>query len=470
MLRKPFDILIVDDDKMIHETAVYEFSHEICPDLKIHSAYSGEEAIDLIMADPFKFAVILLDFQMGSGLDGADTAVEILKVNPDQTIITFSGDDTRAALKKTFKSGVVEFLEKTIPSDEKIAIIRRYCRLYKETFETTPIGTLPRKSQRMLNDLNMVGQSKEIIKVATDTLLFAQYDSNVLVRGETGTGKELIAKAIHENSRRAHRPFIAINCGSIPENLIESELFGHAKGSFTGAIKDRQGKFQDAEGGTIFLDEIGDMPLPVQVKLLRVLQEGTIEPIGKMPIKVNVRIIAATHVNLETKIERGRFREDLYFRLNVLKICVPPLRERKEDIKLLIKYFIKKFNPDKDISDGAIRKLEKFNWPGNIRQLKNMAERLCVFSKEKYVITPELIRYEDMQAMNPNFSDLAILEEDLNSIDDLNIKIATLEKSFWTNQIKEMPNIVQLAKQSNISKATLYRKLSTLGIDYKVIQ
>ena len=464
---KPFNILIVDDDELVHLTAPVEYAKY--PDLVFTSVYSGEDAIAEISKSPYKYAVILMDFEMGDGLDGADATIEIKKINPDQIIITYSGDEKRETLKKTLKAGSVEFLEKTISTEKKVAEIRKYCQQYRENFEPTAVGGLSKKDDEALKKVEMIGRSKELINVANEALLYSRYSSNVLIRGETGTGKELIARAIHKNSDRGHKPFVAINCGVLQKNLIESELFGHAKGSFTGAINDKAGKFQQANGGTIFLDEIGDMPSNVQVKLLRVLQEGLIEPIGKMPIEVNVRILAATHVNLEEKVKLGEFREDLFFRLNVVNIQLPPLRERKKDIKTLSQFFAAQKPFNKEITRTALEILENYDWPGNIRQLKNVIERLSIISdsENSNLIKPEYINKDvlkDYNSPSNNFS-----SKNLKSLRELNERIFSLEKNFWETQIQNIPNIVQLASINKISKATLYRKLGNLGVEYKTI-
>jgi len=251
--------------------------------------------------------------------------------------------------------------------------------LAKEKTEVKSIGGIIYKSKKM----------DEVLKMAIQV---AKSDATVLIRGESGVGKELVAEIIHSSSQRKDKPFIKINCAAIPENLLESELFGYKKGAFTGAIIDKKGKFEEAEGGTIFLDEIGDMPLSLQAKLLRVLQSKEIEPIGGKPKKVDVRIIAATNKNLEEMVKKGSFREDLFYRLNVVPIVIPPLRERKEDIKPLVEYFLEKFNKkygkNISISKGAMRMLEIYHWPGNVRELENLIERLVLTSSD-LVITPD---------------------------------------------------------------------------------
>jgi len=468
--KSAFNILLVDDDELVHLTATTEYS--ACSDLLFSSARSGEEALELIKSNPNMYAVMLLDYEMGTDkLDGASAAEEILKVNPDQIIVASSANDTREALKRTFKSGIVDFLEKTIPTTKKVEIIRKYCKQYKEHLQNASPVIIARKNQALLNKAGMIGNSKELIKVARDTITYAEHNSNVLVRGETGTGKELVARAIHTNSKRAHRPFIAINCGAIPRNLIESELFGHAKGSFTGAVGDKKGKFLEANGGTIFLDEIGDMPYEVQVKLLRVLQEGMIEPIGKLATQVDVRIIAATHVDIEEKIKSGDFREDLFFRLNVLDIKIPPLRERLDDIKPLLFFFAQSlFTKERTFTEASIKKLMSYTWPGNIRQLQTVLKRLDIIAGDESKVRPEFITNKLLEATSSSMgATTKVSVDEIESVEELNSQIQILEKSFWQNQLTSIPNIKELAAFVKIPKASLYRKLSNLGIDYKSI-
>jgi len=270
------------------------------------------------------------------------------------------------------------------------------------------IETVEPKNLYLLD--NLVGQSKRMLEVYKSIRKVSQSKATVLLRGETGTGKELIAGAVHYNSSRAQRPFIKLNCAALPETLLENELFGHEKGAFTGAGELRRGRFELADGGTLFLDEIGDMPPTIQVKLLRVLQETSFERLGgDKTIEVDVRVIAATHRDMEEAIRDGSFREDLYWRLNVVPIFLPPLRERKEDIPLLIGYFLNRFNKENhkkvDISSGLIHLMMDYNWPGNVRELENCIERLVILTENERVTfdnIPETIRiyFQDMQAVS----------------------------------------------------------------------
>ena len=459
----PYHILLVDDDELVHKTVAFEYADY--SELKFESAFSGEEALVMMKEDPFKYAVVLLDYQM-NGLDGAETAKAMLELNPEQYILICSSDGSRDALKRSFKAGVVEFLEKNISTEEKVEKIFNYCHQFEKNQQVNNPVFMSIKNQQIMDSVNMVGSAPQSVKLAQDILTVAQYDGNVLIRGETGVGKELVAQGIHDHSNRRNKKFVVINCGAISKNLIESELFGHAKGSFTGAHVDKKGKFQEANGGTVFLDEIGDMPFDVQVKLLRVLQQGEIEPIGKLPIKVDVRVIAATHVNLEKNIKNKLFREDLFFRLNVLGVTVPPLRDRIDDVDMLVEHFNKKYFVDpKPFTKGAVAKLKLFDWPGNIRQLENAVRRLDIVAENDFKIRAEHLTNGFFKSISSGMD--SEKKVNIDSVEDLKSQIDELERAYWKNQLVKTSSITQMAKNNNVAQATLYRKLSSLGLEYK---
>ncbi|GAB6182782.1 sigma-54 interaction domain-containing protein [Thermodesulfovibrio hydrogeniphilus] len=322
----------------------------------------------------------------------------------------------------------------------------------------------------MLNQTIIVGNSSAIKKILALIDKVAKVNSTVLITGESGTGKELVARLIHEKSPRNNKPFIPVNCAAIPSELLESELFGHEKGAFTGAAYSRPGRFELANEGTIFLDEIGDMPLHLQVKILRVIQEKTFERIGGIkPIKVNVRILAATNKNLEQEVKEGRFREDLYWRLNVVPILIPPLRERKDDIPILCDFFINKyassFGYKIELSAQVIEKFLNYHWPGNVRELENLIERLYVLNEGgKFSVEdlPEKIKYSE------NKFDRDLIPEELNPFSsgiDLNEMIKEYEKKLILHALNLNDWIKsRAAKYLNINRTTLIEKMKRLGI------
>ncbi|MDI1470929.1 MAG: sigma-54 dependent transcriptional regulator [Thermodesulfovibrio sp.] len=322
----------------------------------------------------------------------------------------------------------------------------------------------------MIKETEFIGQSPAIKEILAIINKLSKTDSTVLIMGESGTGKELVAKMIHQKSTRATKPFIPVNCGAIPSELLESELFGHEKGAFTGAVYSRPGRFELAHEGTIFLDEIGDMPLHLQVKILRVIQERCFERIGSTkPLHVNVRIIAATNKNLENEVKEGKFREDLYWRLNVVPLLIPPLRERKEDIPILCEYFINKFSEKfgytLKIKSDAFELLLNYHWPGNVRELENLIERLYVLS-ENGVITvndlPERIKFSE------SFFSRNIIPEELNpfaSSIDLNEVIKEYEKKLILHALNLHGWVKsRAAKYLRINRTTLIEKMKRLGI------
>lgn len=369
-----FRILLVDDDEKSLERT--KFVLQVEPNLEIHTAGSADEAVRLVKASPNGYAAILLDYQM-PGKDGAEAAREILGINPHLVVAINSGDLSREALKKSWEAKATDFIEKDGEPAELRAKIRAFCRKFEETSQAFERNSTT-ENEEIIRRLGMIGCSQALVDVARIVERSAPTDCNVMIRGESGTGKELVARAFHNLSSRRTKPFVAINVGAIPENLLESDLFGHEKGAFTGADRSKMGKIKFADGGTLFLDEIGEMKPDLQVKLLRFLQEGEITPVGSLnPVKVNVRVVAATHRDLEELVRQGAFREDLFFRLNVLEVCVPALRERPDDIAPLVEHFQKQFKGErKTILMKTFRYLERYSWKGNVRELRNEMEKL----------------------------------------------------------------------------------------------
>lgn len=370
-------ILIVDDDPEILE---------IIADILREGGYAVDTAPDGVKAiryiDAESYDLVITDLNLPE-MDGMMVLKHVVDQSPDTMCIILTGYGTIKSAVEAIKTGAFDYITKPIKSGEILMVVEKALRYKYLERENILLRRQLRKKYRFEN---FVGDSKPIQKVFELIEKVADTDSTVLITGESGTGKELIAKAIHYNSYRRDNPMVVINCGAIPEELLESELFGHEKGAFTGAHKSRIGRFELANEGTIFLDEIGDMSPNLQVKLLRVLQEQKFERVGSTrTIKVDIRIIAATNKNLISSVNKGTFREDLYYRLNVIPIKVPPLRHRKSDIPLLVDFFLKKFNeekrePIKVFRPEAIEALLKYDWRGNVRELENLVERVIILA------------------------------------------------------------------------------------------
>jgi DNA-binding NtrC family response regulator len=334
-------------------------------------------ALDTVKRQSQQYALVMIDQHMPQ-MKGTEFANELRIRKINQQVLIYSCDQTKDLIKESWKAGAVDFLEKQASSEQVLKTVRSFCIRYDEVIR--PVEVSNSENSELISSLGMVGQSEELAEVCRQILKFSPFQQTVLILGETGVGKELVAGAIHNGSARSKRKFVAVNCGAIPENLVESTLFGHIKGAFTGATNNQLGKFQLADGGTIFLDEIGELSLEVQAKLLRILQERTVEPVGsKDSIKVDVRVIAATHRDLKKMVEDGQFRADLYHRLNVLELKVPALRERSADIEPLVHFFSENFcrenNRRVSFLKSAVRVLMTCEWKGNIRELKNVVER-----------------------------------------------------------------------------------------------
>jgi DNA-binding NtrC family response regulator len=374
-----YKIMMVDDNlqnlsatKDFLEAAGYE----------VATATTLEKAIELLNVD--EFALILLDYQMPDMM-GNVVAERIKKEYPAQQIAMFSCDLSREALKDSLDVGVVGFIEKSVEPFELLERVERYCRRFELLVRTIRPTRSKSANRNLIEAVGMVGHSQAMAGVAAKVQkIAAASDTSVLIRGESGTGKELVARALHSLSARRKGPFVAINCAAIPKDLLESELFGHKKGAFTGAIDNKLGKIAAADGGTLFLDEIGDMAFDLQTKLLRVLQERTIEPLGsRTSQKVDVRVLSATHQNVEELVKKKLFREDLMYRIKVVEIDLPPLRDRVEDIEPLVGHFTAIFNEkhktNKYFQRRTLDVLKRYSWPGNVRELQGVVESQLVF-------------------------------------------------------------------------------------------
>ncbi len=378
------NILIIDDERNIRRTLDMILSGE---GYQVFTCASAQAGLGVLKKEYIH--LVLLDILMPE-INGLDLLPKLLKVRPDLAVIMISGHGNVQNAVLAIKRGAYDFLEKPLDRDKVLLAISRALQTRELTEENRHL------KQQIEGRYEMLGQSPALTEIRNQIARVAPTNGRVLILGESGTGKELIARAVHKMSRRANNPFIKVNCAAIPEELIESELFGSDRGAFTGAVKTRDGKFLQADGGTLFLDEIGDMSLSVQAKVLRALEQGEFERVGGVKtFQVDVRVIAATNKNLHAEVEQGKFREDLYFRLNVVPLTAPPLRERRADIPELAEHFLNTYAQEngflpKALSAEARDLLLQYDWPGNIRELKNLIERLSIMVSEDTIYPEDL--------------------------------------------------------------------------------
>jgi DNA-binding NtrC family response regulator len=453
-------ILIVDDESTLR-TALFRVLDK--KGYSVVTANRAEEA-KLLSQGGNPIDLALVDMNLPDG-DGIDFMIELKQMMPDCEVIILTGHGTIESAVRATQKGAFHFITKPFNMDELISLTEKALTHKKLQQENNQLRTELNKKYQFDQ---IVGQSEQIKNVLSLVERVADSDSTVLVTGESGTGKELIARAVHYNSPRSQQPFVAINCGAIPSELLESELFGHVKGAFTGAIANRIGRFELADGGTIFLDEIGDLQPALQVKLLRVLQERSFEPVGGTKnIQVNVRVIAATNKNLEDLVEGGRFREDLYYRLNVIPVYVPALRERKTDIPLLFAHFMEQFNRTKQrklsgISAEAIDSLLNYPWPGNIRELENLVERLAILKGFGQIEINDLpVKYRSVRDTGLDLVSMEIPDDgmDFNTAVDHfenSLILRALEKTGWNRN--------QAALLLRLNRTTLVEKIKKKGL------
>lgn len=445
-------ILLVDDEKSIRETLSIVLKDA---GYKIFTADSGQEAIEIIKENYID--IMITDLKMPC-MDGLELMNKTMEIDSTIEVIFISAySDIKCAIKAV-KMGAFDYIEKSFSSDELLLTIEKAAERRKLLEENT---ILRKQLNCDARNVGIVGKSKKIQAILSMSRRIANSKATVLITGESGVGKELFAKLIHKESPRRDKNFVVINCGAIPENLIESELFGHEKGSFTGAVYEKIGKFEKANGGTIFLDEVGELPLSLQVRFLRVLQEKKIERIGSLnSLDVDVRIIAATNRDLYEEVKTGNFRDDLYYRLNVVNIQIPSLRERKEDIPLLCDKFVDDFSKEygksiEIIDMEAIYALMKYPWKGNIRELKNAIEHAVVVANknEKILMKKHLPR----ELYNSSS------EESSEKI----LKLRDLEKIMIINTLKKNNgNKTKTAETLGIKRQTLYNKIKEYNLDY----
>lgn len=376
-------ILIVEDEKNLREILKFLLNQE---GYEVDMASNGYDGYDYLLKNIYDVVICDIKLPGKNGLELLEYK-RTMELRADFIMITSYGSVESAV--EAMKKGAEEYITKPFLNDDLVRKVKRIIK-YKK-IENQNIILRKELEKKYTFSGNIVGKSKRMEEIFELVKRISPYDSSVLIIGASGTGKELIAKSIHFNSRRSDKPFIPVNCGAIPEGLLESEFFGHAKGAFTGAQSNKKGLLEEAEGGTLFLDEISEMDINLQVKLLRALQEREIRMVGATnPKKIDVRIIASTNKNLDSEIRKGRFREDLYYRLNVVEIKIPRLYERKEDIHLLVEHFIKKYNKDfgkciKGIDNKALEKLLNYNWPGNVRELEHVIQRAMVMCQEERI-------------------------------------------------------------------------------------
>jgi len=449
-------ILIIDDEENFRHLLSVILIKE---GYEVETASNGEEGLQKALASPFD--QILCDIRMAR-MDGLEFLKEIKKTELETTIIVMSAYGTVDIAIEAMKLGAYDYISKPFKPDEIILTLRKAEEREQLRRENQ---LLRREVAQKYSFENIVSKNEKMQKMFDVIKKVARYKSTVLITGESGTGKELVARALHYNSERSQNPFIPVNCGAIPENLLESELFGHVKGAFTDAIRTKKGLFEEADGGTLFLDEIGELPAQLQVKLLRVLQEGEIRRIGESKsIKVNVRIVVATVKDLTKEVNEGRFREDLFYRLNVLPIHIPPLRERKEDIPLLIHHFINKYNQSMNknvagIDHKALETLMNHSWFGNVRELENTIERAIVLAERNN------IELENLPIETQEFKE----EFESEPLPDEEYSIKKASKALEINLIKRAlrktkGNHTHAAKVLEISHRALLYKIKEYGI------
>lgn len=489
-----YKVLVVDDDPGLRLSVRSSLANT--GKFLVEEAFDGVDALEKVRAGEFNLAILDVDMPRMSGLE----ALKLIKEHDPSIIVVIMTayaniDDAVRAVKE----GAYNYVAKPVKSDELVAMVDKAIKAYSLISDVAASAPMLMESGR-----EIIGNTAQMRKVFNIVMRLSKVDTPVLIRGASGTGKELVARAIHANSAFKDGKFVAINCSAIPENLFESELFGHEKGSFTGADQRKIGKFQYAEGGTLFLDELGDLPVMMQVKLLRVLQEKMFTPVGaNREIEANVRIIAATNRPLEEMIKKGDFREDLYYRLNVMPIFLPSLKERKEDIDHLVNRFVQKFNRAHhkriiSVSPDAMAALKRYDWPGNIRELENIIEHAFIL-EESNVLQIQSLPESLLSSLGFDLGDMPLQtasslptetsdqddlstgtlddeDDDVSSIGlsstdsalDFNKQKEAFEKEFIIKALKTFKGrINQTALHANIPKKTLLRKIEKYGINAK---
>lgn len=456
----PARILVVDDDENLRwvlQTQLAEMGYAVS------TASDGEQALAAIEKDPP--ALILTDLKM-PGLSGLELLDRIRPDYPELPVVIITAFATIQNAVQAMRAGAYDYLTKPIDYDELALVVSRVLEHFQLIAE---VRSLRASLDRKYGFENIIGHSEALLSLLDTAARAAQSNSTILIHAETGTGKELLARAIHLNSRRREKPFITINCGAIPRELLESELFGHVKGSFTGAVAHKAGKVQMADGGTLFLDEIGEMPGELQVKLLRLIQQGELEKVGATSqVKVDVRFVAATHRNLQALIEDGLFREDLYYRLAVIPLELPPLRDRAEDIPELVQHFFLKARQKEGratlvFPPALLRHFQDYRWPGNVRELENVIERIVVLARGDEITLQDL---PDFLRRERPAIDMLQLE-----LPPRGISLEGVEKELLIRALEKFDgNQTQAAKYLDISRKALRYRMEKHGIPRKGVE
>ena len=443
-------ILIVDDEPGIRDTLRGVLEDE---GFAVQTAATGEACLELVKAQDF--SCILLDIWLGDGIDGLETLRRLKEDGSDAAVVMISGHGNIETAVRSTKLGAFDFIEKPLSLERTVVTVKNAVRQCQLEIANA------RLQSELAEQYVMVGESVAMRALRKQIAIVAPTDGRVLISGESGTGKELVARAIHAQSKRRNAPFVEINSAAIPEELVESELFGHAKGAFSGAMQAKKGKFEIADGATLFLDEIGDMSPRVQAKMLRVLEEQRFEPVGSnTPVAVDVRVVSATNKPLDSLIENGNFRGDLFYRLNVIPFQVPPLRERLEDIPLLTEHFNRKFSHDygkqqKEFAADAIEALQSYDWFGNVRELRNIIERIVIMNAKEKIDAADL---PEMEAADLTRASSFRFQTFKDATD-------AYQREFIQHKLAEFDGSVAKAAESmGVDRSHLYRRMRNLGM------
>jgi DNA-binding NtrC family response regulator len=445
-MAKKISILIVDDEESVRDSLTNWFVED---GFRVESAENAKKALTILESD--QFDIILADIKM-PGMDGLEMLRRIKAIKPDSIVIVMTAFATVDTAVKALKDGAYDYVTKPFDPDDLTHLIRNATKQISLAEENE---NLKKQVISLENIEDLIGESEAMKNVLRQIESVAQTNSSVIISGESGTGKELVARAIHANSPRKFFPFVSVHCGALTESLLESELFGHEKGAFTGAMYNRKGRFEMADNGSIFLDEIATISTKMQVELLRVLESKTFTRVGgNKEISSDFRVICATNKDLKSMVEKGTFREDLFYRLNVVNIQIPPLRERQEDIPLLVDYFIKKYclsmnKPTATIDSSALKRIQEFNFPGNIRELENLIERAIVIGNGKRISLKDLPLEKSMVSSNT---------ESLEDIEKAYV-LQILDKYEW--------NISRTARALKVDRVTLYHKIKKYNLKFK---